>query len=242
MALPLNATPVYTITIPSTKKEFKFRPFLVKDEKALLIAQQSEDPTVMLDTVKEVIKACTNAKTPVSVDKLASFDVEYIFLQMRAKSVGEFVDLVFQCDTDHGEENDKARATVRIDLTKVGVEFPENHTNKIPLFGNVGMMMKYPNIETLKKLEQSDENDIDQIFDIVVDCIEYIYDDEEVFAAKDQSKDELIEFLNNLTSEQFEKVQQFFQTMPSLKTWIDYECPVCGKKHHKYMEGLQSFF
>lgn len=242
MALPMNATPVYTITIPSTKKEFKFRPFLVKDEKALLIAQQSEDPTVMLDTVKEVIKACANPKTPIDVEKLASFDVEYIFLQMRARSVGEFVDLVFQCDNDHGDENEKARATVRIDLSKVGVEFPEGHTNKIKLFGNVGIVMKYPNIETLKKLEQSNENDIDQIFDVVLDCIDYIYDESEVFAAKDQSKEELLEFLNNLTSEQFEHVQNFFQTMPSLKTWVDYKCPVCGKDHHKYMEGLQSFF
>lgn len=242
MALPMNATPVYTIQIPSTKKDFKFRPFLVKDEKALLIAQQSEDPTVMLDTVKEVIKACTNPKTPINVEKLASFDIEYIFLQMRAKSVGEFVDLVFQCDEDHGEDNEKARATVRIDLTKVGVEFSENHTSKIELFGDVGVVMKYPNIETLKKLEQTNEDNIDQVFDIVVDCIDYIYDRDEVFAAKDQSKEELIEFVNNLTSEQFERVQQFFQTMPSLKTWIDYKCPVCGKDHHKYMEGLQSFF
>lgn len=240
MALPMNATPTYTIKVPSSKKEFKFRPFLVKDEKALLIAQQSEDPTVMLDTVKEVIRAC--AKTDIEISRLASFDIEYIFLQMRAKSVGEFVDLIFQCDNDHGEDNDKARATVRIDLTKVDVEFPQDHTNKIPLFGNVGIVMKYPNIETLKKLETSNEDDIDQIFDIVVDCIDYIYDDEEVFAAKDQSKEEMIEFLNNLTSEQFESVQEFFQTMPSLKTWIDYKCPVCGKDHHKYMEGLQSFF
>lgn len=240
MALPMNATPTYTITIPSTKEEFKFRPFLVKDEKALLIAQQSEDPTVMLDTVKEVIKAC--AKTSLDIDRLPSFDVEYIFLQMRAKSVGEFVDLIFQCDTDHGAENEKARSTVRIDLTKVGVEFPENHTNKIPVFGDVGIVMKYPNIETLKKLEVTAEDDLDGIFDIVTECIDYIYDTDEVFAAKDQNKEELIHFIDNLTSEQFERVQEFFQTMPSLKTWIDYKCPVCGKDHHKYMEGLQSFF
>lgn len=240
MALPLNATPVYTLTIPSTKKEFKFRPFLVKDEKALLIAQQSEDPTVMLDTVKEVIKSC--AKTSVDVDKLPSFDIEYIFLQMRSRSVGEFVDLIFQCDTDHGEDNENARATVRIDISQVDVEFPEGHTNKIELFGNVGMVMKYPNIETLKKLEQLEEGDIDGEFDVVVDCIDYIFDEDEVFAAKDQSKPELLEFLNNLTSEQFENVKRFFDTMPSLKTWIDYKCPVCGKDHHKYMEGLQSFF
>ena len=240
MALPMNATPVYTLQIPSTKKELKYRPFLVKDEKSLMIAQQSEDVTVMLDTVKEVIKAC--AKNTIDVDKLASFDVEYIFMQMRAQSVGEFVDLVFQCDNDHGEDNEKARSTVRIDLRQVNVEFPENHTNKISLFGDVGVVMKYPTIEVLKKIEQSNAEDIDQMFDIIVDCIDYIYDSEQIFSAKDQSKTEMLEFLNNLTSEQFETVQQFFQTMPSLKVWVDYKCPVCGKDHHKYMEGLQSFF
>lgn len=240
MSLPLNATPVYSLKVPSTKKDFKFRPFLVKDEKALLIAQQSDDPVIMLDTVKDVIKNCS--KSNIDVDALASFDIEYIFMQLRARSVGENVELMFQCDIDHGEENEKAISTVVIDLASVKVEFPEKHDKKIVLFGDVGVVMKYPTIDTLKKLEQSAENDMDQIFDIVVDCIDFIYEGDEIFMAKDQSKAELIEFLNNLTAEQFGMVQDFFQTMPSLKVWVDYTCPVCSRAHHKYLEGLQSFF
>lgn len=240
MALPLNATPIYNLTIPSTQKQFKFRPFLVKDEKALLIAQQSEDPITMLDTVKTVIAAC--AKSEVDVDKLASFDIEYIFLQMRAKSVGENVELVFQCDEDHGVDNEKARSLVQINLLDVKVETFEGHTNKIELFDDVGVVLKYPTIDTLKRLEKATESGIDQVFDVVIDCIDYIYNTEEVFASKDQSREEMIEFLNNLTSDQFEKLQQFFYTMPQLRAYITYTCPVCNKVHNKYMEGLASFF
>jgi len=240
MALPINATPVYTLTIPSTKKEFKFRPFLVKDEKALLIAQQSEDYSVMLDTVKTVIAAC--AKSDVDVEKLASFDIEYIFLRMRAVSVGETVDLMFQCDVDHGVENEKAQALTRINLLDVKVETFEGHTNKVSLFDDVGIVLKYPTINTIKKLEEANANDVEQVFDIVVDCIDYIYSSEEVFSTKDQTREELIEFLNNLTSDQFEKLQQFFYTMPQLRAYITYTCPVCNKEHNKYMEGLASFF
>jgi hypothetical protein len=239
MALPMNATPVYTLTVPSTQKQFKYRPFLVKDEKALLIAQQSEEHVVMLDTVKSVIAAC--AKSDIDVDKLASFDIEYIFLQMRAMSVGEAVDLIFQCDVDHGVDNERAQSAVRVNLLEVKVENFEGHTNKISLFDDVGIMLKYPTINTLKRLEETNSNDVDQVFDVIVDCIDYIYNTDEVFPAKDQTRQELIEFLNNLTSDQFEKLQQFFYTMPQLRAYVKYTCPVCNKDHNKYMEGLASF-
>lgn len=237
MSLPMNATPVYTLTIPSTKKELKYRPFLVKDEKALLIAQQSEDPVVMLDTIKTVILSC--AKSPIDVDTLASFDVEYIFTRLRSVSVGEKVDLVFACDVC---EDEKARVEMSIDLLKMEVEFPKDHQVKIDLYDNVGIKMAYPTIETVKKIESADLTDIDQSIDIIVDCIECIYTEEEVFLAREQTREELTEFINNLTTEQFEKIQKFFQTMPSLKQYIHYQCPVCGREHNKYLEGLASFF
>jgi hypothetical protein len=240
MTLPTNTTPTYTIKIPSTGKDFKFRPFLVKDEKALMIAQESEDVGVMLDTVKDVIRSC--AKSDIDVDSLASFDIEYIFLQMRAKSVGEIVELVFACDEDHGADNDKARATVQINLEDVKVQYPEGHTNKIALFGDVGIVMKYPTIDTLKRLETSNSTDVDVMFDVMSDCIDYIYDGEQVFPAKETDKHELIDFLNNLTNQQFASVQKFFQTMPQLRAYVTYTCPVCGKVHNKYLEGLSSFF
>lgn len=240
MALPSNTTPIYTTKIPSTKKEFKYRPFFVREEKALMIAQQSEDTGIMLDTIKEVIKAC--AKTPIEIDKLASFDIEYLFLQLRASSVGEMIELIFACDNDHGEDNDKALSRVAVNLQEVEVKFSEGHTAKIPLFGDCGVMMKYPSVDTLKKIEKADVNDTDAMFDIVCDCIDFIYDADQIFSAKDQKKEELLEFLNNLTSQQFAKVQEFFQTMPQLRVDVNYTCPVCGLVHNKYMEGLASFF
>lgn len=238
MTLPMNVAPTYTLTIPSTKKQIKYRPFLVKDEKALLIAQQSDDLGVMLDTVKSVIQSCVVDK--INVDDLASFDIEYIFTQLRAVSVGEFVELYFACDTCLDEN---AKALVAVNLQDLKVIIPEDHSNKVALFDDVGIVLKYPTINTMKKLEEANAvSDIDAAFDIVVDCIDYIYTTEEIFYAKEQTKDELSEFLNNLTSEQFEKLQLFFSTMPSLRQDITYTCPVCNKVHNKYMEGLSSFF
>ena len=237
MALPINTTPIYTLVIPSTQKQFKYRPFLVRDQKALLAAQQSESAEVMLDTVKEVIQAC--AKTEINVADLASFDIEYIFSQMRAMSVGEIVDLIFRCDDC---EDEKAQAVVAVDLTKLQVVKQDNHTNQILLFGTCGVKMKYPTIETLKKLEHSTSEEIDQVFNVICDCIEYIYTDEEMFPAHEQPREDMVEFLNNLTDEQFTRIQEFFNTMPVLRVDIEYQCPVCNKHHNKYLEGLQSFF
>lgn len=237
MSLPQNATPVYTLTIPSTKKEFKYRPFLVKDEKALMIAQQSEDQTVMLDTIRDVIKSC--AKSPIEVEKLASFDIEYIFIKLRAISVGELVDLVFKCDVCN---DPKARSQVQINLQDVKVEEFPGHQSKIPLFNNVGIAMKYPSIQVMKDIETATSDNINELFDIVIGCIDFIYDDEEVYVAKDQKREELNQFLDNLTAEQFDKIRSFFTTMPQLRVYVDYKCPVCDREHHKYLEGLTSFF
>lgn len=237
MSLPMNVTPTYTLTIPSTKKKLKYRPFLVKDEKALLIAQQSEDQSVMLDTLRDVIKAC--AKEEIDVDKLASFDIEYIFTQLRSVSVGELVDLVFHCDTCTDED---AKAVVQFNLNTLKVEIPKGHTNKIPLFNDVGVVMKYPSFDVMKQLVKSEAEEMDQAFEIIAGCIDYIYTSEEVFPVKDVRKEEVIEFLNNLTSTQYELIQQFFRSIPTLRADVKYTCPVCNKEHDKYMEGLSSFF
>ena len=240
MALPMMTTPTYTLVVPSTDATVKFRPFLVKEEKALLIAQQSEDPVVMIDTLKDVIKSCLQDK--IDVDKLATFDLEYMFMQIRGKSVGETIDLVFPCDLDHGEQNEKARATVTLDINTIKVEKSAEHTNKIELYGDVGVVMKYPTISVLKKLEGLDENDLDKVFDIMAYSIDYIYDGEQIYYAKEQKHDDLLQFINNLNSTQFVKLQKFFETMPKLRKEIEYDCPVCGKHHNKVLEGIQSFF
>jgi hypothetical protein len=237
MALPKMNAPLYNVTIPSNKKEVKFRPFLVKEEKSLLLAQQSEDPKVMINTLKSIIENCI--VDDVDVDKLATFDYEYLFTQIRAKSVGEIVELLFLCDTC---DDDKAKAQVNLDISKFKVEFPEGHDNKISLFDDVGIVMNNPTLATLDKLEKIKEGDVNSIFDVVADCMESVYTTEEVFNTKDQTKQEVIDFLENLTQEQFKKIESFFLTMPKLQQKVEYNCPVCNKHHVKTMEGLASFF
>jgi len=237
MALPKMNAPLYNVTIPSSKKEVKFRPFLVKEEKALLLAQQSEDPKVMVNTLKSIIVSCILDQ--IDPDKLALYDYEYLFTQIRAKSVGEIVELLFLCDTCTDE---KAKAQVNLDISKFEVKFPEGHTDKIELFDDVGVIMKNPSIDTLDKLGKVKEGDINSIFDVIAECIDSIYTTEEVFHIAEQSKQDTIDFLENLTQEQFKKIEQFFLTMPKMSQTVEYNCPVCAKHHVKVMEGLESFF
>ena len=240
MALPMNSTPTYNLVIPSTKKSVRYRPFLVKEEKSILIAQQSEDIVVMVDTLKDVIRSCILDK--IDPESLATFDLEYIFTQIRAKSVGEIVELYFPCDVDHGEQNDKAKVKISIDLTKIEVEVPEGHSNKIELFDDVGIIMKYPTIELMTQLENTDSDDIDNIFNIVASCIDVIYEGDKIHYAKETKKQELLDFLYNLNSGQFVKVQNFFASIPRIKKEVEYDCPICGLHHKKTLEGMQSFF
>lgn len=238
MALPVQNTPIYTTEIPSTKEVIKFRPFLVKEQKSLLLAQQSEDINVMADTLKDIIRLCVQNK--LDVDKLAIFDLEYIFSQIRAKSVSENVELLFSCDVCIDE---KSKVKINIDLTKLKIETDPTHQPKISLFEDVGVVMKYPSINVINALERYGiDAEIDLVFDIVCQCIDYIYDSKEVYHAYEQTKEELSAFINNLTTEQFGKIETFFETMPKLRQKINYTCPMCSLEHNKVLEGLNSFF
>ena len=239
MALPMNSTPIYNLVVPSTKKSVTYRPFLVKDQKALLVAQQSADQRVMIDTLKEVIKSCITES--IDVSKLAIFDIEYIFTQLRSKSVGETVDIILSCDEDHGSDNEKAKIKHTVDLSEIKVQEKEGHTDKIGLFGDVGVVMKYPNIDDIKKLQGGVVTNEDT-FKLVAASIDYIYDNDAVYHSKDQTEQELMDFINNLTSEQFGKIQSFFDTMPKMTHTINYNCPVCDKAHKIVLEGMESFF
>ena len=237
MALPKASTAIYTANIPSTDEEIKFRPFLVKEEKALLIAQQSEDSTVMVDTLKTIIQDCVVGK--IDVNALAVFDLEYLLLQIRSKSIGEIAELYFLCDTC---EDPKAKAKVFVDLTKIKVVVNPEHSKKISLFDDVGIVMKYPNINDVNKFEHQDLDNIEEIFGLIISSISYIYDGSEIHHTKEQTKEDLEEFINNLTQQQFQKIKEFFETMPKLRHDIQYTCPVCSKVHNKYIEGIESFF
>ena len=240
MALPLSVSPIFSMTIPSTDKVVKYRPFVIRDEKALLIAQQSEDPNVMIDTLKDVIKSCL--KDNVDIDTLATFDLEYMFTQIRAKSVGETIDLIFPCDNDHGADNEKAKTKITFDLTEIKVDKPAGHNKKIELFGDVGVVMQYPTINVIRRIQESQGTNLNEIFGVVVDCVDYIYEGDEIYYSKEQKREELLQFLENLTSDQFSKIQQFFDTMPRIKQDVNYTCSICKKQHHKVLEGLASFF
>lgn len=237
MTLPVAQVPKFKLTIPSTGKVVTYRPFLVREEKALLIAQQSEDPDVMLETLKSVLTSCVVDK--IDINKLALFDIEYIFTQVRARSVSELVELVLRCDTC---TDDKASVQYTIDLTKLKVDVPEGHITKIMLYNDVGVIMRYPSFDALKKMESMTEDDVEGMFDIVCMCVDSVFDSNEVYPAAEQEPEEIREFVNNLTQEQFKKIQEFFDTMPVLEQKVEYDCPICKKHHIKHIRGLDAFF
>lgn len=236
MALPSQSTPIYSLKVPSTEKQIKFRPFLVKDEKALLVAQQSEDLDVMISTLKSVISSCVVDK--IDVEQLALFDLEYIFSQIRAKSVGEISELVFRCGHCNDEKN---KYKLSLDISKLQVTKNNDHQSKIPLFDNVGIIMKYPNLDILKRIEKG-FSDAENVIDIIIDCIDIIYTDDEVFHAKEQTRKELKDFVENLTKDQFDKLEDFFATMPKFQQLVEFDCPACGTHNKMMLEGIQNFF
>lgn len=234
MALPKLQSAVHTLTIPSTGQTVKFRPFVVREQKALLIAQNSNNIHVLLDTLKSIVKACILDR--IDTDALAVFDFEYIFTQLRAVSVGEVVELFFACDACQEQTKQV------FDLTKLKIEVDPKYNKVIPLFDNVGIALKYPNIDILSLLDDMDKDDIDVIFDIIVDSIDYIYDADQIYHAKEQSRTELVDFVDSLTSEQFARIEAFFDKIPRLQQKVIWDCPHCGHAHNKVMEGLQNFF
>ncbi len=244
MPLPKIETPKYELTIPSTGKVVKYRPFLVKEEKILLIAMESEDETQMMGAVEEIITNCI-FDPDIDVKKLAIFDIEYIFLQLRLKSKGEEINLTFDC------EKCTKQIPVTLNLMDVDVIKTEGHTNNIKLSNNIGVIMKYPSMN-LNKTLNNNKTDVDKIFQSLIFCLESIYDEETVYDVKDQTEEEIMEFVESLPEKEFEKIQHFFSTLPVLKHDIELECTAttgkgkkkttCDYKETKTLEGLQSFF
>lgn len=231
----VNITPLYPIVIPSTKKKAKYRPLLVKEERALLAAQESEDLSVMLTTLKQVVKACVEPDS--AVTNMTSFDLEYIFTLIRAKSVGEYSDLIFKCDDC---EDEKAKTKVSIDLRTVDVKFPEGKNNKIKISDDIVIIMKYPTMEDLIDVESSTK--ADPKVEAIKACIESIYVKDDVYHTKEESEEELEAFMDSLTSRQFGLLEDWFENLPSAQIAVKYKCPVCDKQHDKVVKGLNNFF
>ena len=237
MALPKLEHPTYELEVPSTGKKIKYRPFVVKEEKVLLLALQSDDAETIQTAVKDLLTACIQTRG-LKIDDLAVFDLEYIFLKIRAASVGEVIEMQVTC-LDDGE----TRVTTQINLHDVQVIKPEGHSNKIMLDDKVGLILKYPGFNRF--IEGSIvEKDVtaDDVFEILADSIDQMFDEDSVYDESTTTRKEKIEFVQRFTNEQFEKVQQFFETAPKLSHTFSVVNPKTGVKSDYTIEGLQSFF
>lgn len=214
MALPKLSHPIYELTLPSTKKVIKYRPFLVKEEKLLLMAQSGNDSNEVINSIKQVINNCIISED-VSVDDMTSFDIEYFFIKLRSKSVGNEIELVYR------DLEDDKKYNVVVDLDDVEIKYNEAHNPKIEITKTMGMIMKYPSVDASASLINA-ESDNEVIFDIIAESIQQIYDENGVYDPKDSTKEELGEFVSNLSIEVFQKVQEFFTTMPKLHYEVKY--------------------
>ena len=236
--LPKIATPTYELELPSTEQTIKFRPFLVKEEKLLVIALESEDTKQITNAIKTVIKNCIETKG-IKVETLPTFDIEYLFLNIRAKSVGEEIDVNIICPDD-----EETNVSVKINVDDIKVQTNEDHTNRIKLDDTLMMEMKYPSLDQFIKnnFDISTNSAIDQSFELVASCVNKIYNEDEVWAAADVTKKELMDFLDQMNTSQFKQIEKFFETMPKLSHTIKVKNPNTEVESEVVLEGLSSFF
>jgi len=235
MALPKVNTPTYELVVPSTDEKVKFRPFLVKEEKILLIAMEAQEQSGILNAVKDIVKSCTLDKF--DVNRAPIFDIEYIFLNIRAKSVGEVSTVNLRCPDDN-----ETFVQTEIDLTKVDVQITEGHTNKIELTDEMGMILQYPTLDSFT--DSTTVINASNMLDVIASCVSQIYDKkgEDVYDAKDSTKQEIVDFLESLNSKQFLEIQKFFDTMPKLTHTVNIENPETKVKSDITLTGLNDFF
>jgi len=238
MPLPKIATPVYELELPSTGQTIEYRPFLVKEEKVLVIALESEDTKQITTAIKNVIKNCIKTKD-IKVENLPTFDIEYLFLNIRGKSVGEEIEVNVTCQDDG-----VTQVPITINLDDIQVQKNEEHTNRIKVDNSIMMEMKYPSLDQFIKnnFDFNEKNAMDQSFDLIATCIDKIFTEDEVWAVEDCSKKEIVEFLEQMNSSQFKEIEKFFETMPKLSHTIKVKNPKTKKENEVVIEGLAGFF
>ena len=240
MPLPTIATPTYELTLPSTGKKLKYRPFLVKEEKLLILALESKSQVEITNSVKDVLKKCVITRG-VKIDDLPTFDIEYLFLNIRAKSIGEDINLVVTCPDDRETE---VNVTVYVD--EIEVVKSKDHTPDIKLDGDMTLRMKYPSLSQFieNNFDTDDEakTTVDKTFQLIADCMDTVYTKEEAWESKDYSPDERLEFIEQLNSKQFKEVERFFATMPKLSHTIEVTNPNTKNKRTIVLEGIADFF
>ena len=238
MPLPKIATPTYELELPSTGETIKYRPFLVKEEKVLVIALESQDTKHITNSIKTVIKNCILTRG-IKVESLPTFDIEYLFLNIRGKSVGEEIDVNIICPDD-----EETQVSVTINLDDIQVTKSENHEKRIKLDKSIVMEMKYPSLDQFIKnnFDFDDGNTMDQSFELISSCIDKIYTEDDVWVAADCTKKELNEFLESMNSSQFKGIENFFETMPKLSHTVKVKNPNTKVESEVVLEGLASFF
>jgi hypothetical protein len=237
MALPKIEVPTYELTLPSEDKKIKYRPFLVREEKVLYIALETGQNKEMVNALKDVVGACTF--DVLNVDRLPIFDIEYLFLQIRAKSVSEVTKFRAICPDDG-----KTYVETEVDLTKVEVQVDDEHTNRIVLDTqrNLGLVLKYPTLKNYDVGRGLDNIEVDKVFNILIDCVDHIFEGDKIYPAKDTSKQELKEFIESLPQEAFNKIKSFFDTMPKLKHEIEVTNPNTNVTSKIVLTGIADFF
>ena len=242
MALPKVATATYELKIPSTGQKVTYRPFLVKEEKMLMMAADAKGAAIG-KTIKSVLSACAQSK--VNIDTLAPFDIEYFFLQLRAKSIGNEIKVRLRkpgsvdCET----ENCQQICEVTIDAEEIKLDRENVPDGKIKITDDIGIKLKYPDIDSMQKfIATGKDPTADEVFKVIADSIEYIWEGEELYQAKDSSKQELNDFIESLNSEQFAKVRSFFEDMPKLTKDVTWKCSKCGKTAEVKLQGIDAFF
>ena len=235
MALPILDTATYELTLPSSDVQVKYRPFLVKEEKILLLAMESNSPKQITKALKDIVHACTFGS--INVEALPTFDLEFIFLNVRAKSVGEIAKLKILCPDDK-----ETYANVEVDLSKVEVQVDDEHSNEIQINDKIKLLMKYPTIDSFDATVDANQLKTEQLFDIIGKSIYQIYEGETVHNAKDYSKEEMQAFIESLTSDHFAKIQKFFNSMPRLAHEIEVVNPKTQVKSKVMLQGLTDFF
>lgn len=243
MALPKIDVPIFNITLPLSNQKVRYRPFLVKEEKILLMAMESDDEKTVLDAIKQIVNNC--CLDNLDIEELPITDLELFFLHLRARSVGEIVDLQYKCNNNVTGENGEEKkcdnvVKLKVNLLEIKPEVEPNHTNKIELSPELGMVMRYPNFKMIEKIEAS--TDVDKIVKIITSCVDYIYDKENIYYKKDIVEQEILDFIDSMTREQFAKVQSFFDTMPKIKKDVEFKCSKCNYTEKIVVEGIQSFF
>ena len=238
MPLPTITTPSYELELPSTGKKIKYRPFLVKEEKLLVLALETEDTKQISTAIKTVLKSCIQSRG-VKVDKLPTFDIEYLFLNIRGKSVGEEIEVNLIAPDDK-----ETSVPVTINIDDIKISKSKNHSNKIKLDDSLMMEMKYPSLDEFVKnnFDFDGEVDMDQSFDLIASCIDKIYNEEEVWSTADCTKKEVKEFLEQMNSMQFKEIEKFFETMPKLSHSVTFTNPKTKVESTVVLEGLSSFF